>query len=253
MARFLLLLALLCPLSVGAVERWQRPGYIVDSFIEVGLHDEYRPGAERLRKWIVPPRIWVDHQVGDAALQDRLINAHLDQLRNITGLPITRVQSAQQANFKVLMVPQHSLASQWRRYTGQRVPSDALCVSRIWTAPDAHIRRALVMIPVDRARQRGKLVSCIVEELTQSLGLPNDSDKVFPSVFNDHSTDQLLSGLDLVLLRLLYEPALHPGMTVAQVRRALRPLVAKLEANGVVRRAEHEVRKGALYRMLGYR
>jgi hypothetical protein len=39
----------------------------------------------------------------------------------------------------------------------------------------------LVIIPVDHAMSHGLLPACVIEELTQAMGLPNDSDWVIPS------------------------------------------------------------------------
>jgi len=245
----LLLCATLPPAQ--ALEHWQQPAYILDSLIEIGLRNEYGRDAGHLRKWQQPIRIWIDHQVPEAALHRRLIEAHVAQLRSLTGHSIRFVDTPDAANLRVVLTRQQRLPGLWRKLAGETMPADALCLGRIWSNATGEIRRALVVIPVDSASQRGRLVSCIVEELTQVLGLPNDSDLVYPSVFNDRSTDQLLSGLDLVLLRLLYDPRLHAGMDRAQVRAAATPVLAELVRRGVVSSAAREVRKGELYRLLG--
>ncbi|TCK04735.1 DUF2927 domain-containing protein [Marinobacterium mangrovicola] len=245
-----LLLLLFCPLLADAQPGWQRPGYIVDSLIEVALRSEYGRDPMRLRKWTEPVRVHVDHRVGDPALHNELVDAQLSQLADITGHSIRRVSGA--GNVDLVLLRQSDLAVFWRQRAGEPVPGGALCLARIWVDEQSRIQRALIAIPVDRARERGRLVSCIVEELTQILGLPNDSEKVFPSIFNDKSTDQLLSGLDLVLLRLLYDPRLEPGMGPDAVRSHAKTVLAELTASGVVDKADTWVRKGAMYRLMGY-
>lgn len=250
----ILLLPLLLVLSgpLAAAEPWQQPRYILDSFVTIALRAEHGPDPLQLRKWQEPVRVHVEHQVGDRALHEQLIDAHLQQLAGITGHPIRRVASAAAANVELLLVRQADLASIWRRRAQEAVPHGALCLARIESDGRGRIRRALVAIPVDQARLHGRLVSCIVEELTQILGLPNDSDRVFPSIFNDRSTDQLLSGLDLVLLKLLYDPRLHAGMSLDQVRASAPEVIADLVASGLVREATRQAHQGALPRMLGY-
>nr|WP_281419207.1 DUF2927 domain-containing protein [Marinobacterium ramblicola] len=241
------------PLGGKATERWQQPAYIIDSLIEVGLRAEHGPDPMILRKWRQPLQVYVDHQVGDRALHEQLIDAHLQQLAQITGHRIQRVGAKADANVELLLLRQQDLVPVWQSRTdGERIPQGTLCLARIWTR-DGEIRRALVAIPVDQASLHGKLVSCIVEELTQILGLPNDSERVFPSIFNDRSTDQLLSGLDLILLKLLYDPRLQPGMGVEQVRGIGKGVVDELARSGVIANAARQVRTGELYRLLGYR
>lgn len=54
--------------------------------------------------------------------------------------------------------------------------------------------------------------ACVVEEITQILGLPNDSNLVKPSIFNDTSQYFELTEHDRWLLRALYLPEITPGM-----------------------------------------
>ena len=91
------------------------------------------------------------------------------------------------------------------------------------------IMRGVAMIPVDRARGNGDLVSCVVEELTHAMGLPNDSPKVFSSIFSRKSTQAFLTGLDHLLLRMLYDPRVKPGMDENTVRPILQTIAAEYQ------------------------
>ena len=81
-------------------------------------------------------------------------------------------------------------------------------------------------VAADRAASAGKLPHCIVEESTQHLGLPNDSDEVVPSMFDDRSVLDELTEHDKVLVRLLYDSRLPAGMArvdaLVAARRILR-------------------------------
>ncbi len=54
--------------------------------------------------------------------------------------------------------------------------------------------------------------ACVLEEMTQILGLPNDSDLIKPSVFNNKSQPTALNRTDQILIRTLYDKRLRPGM-----------------------------------------
>ncbi|MCQ8205510.1 DUF2927 domain-containing protein, partial [Vibrio parahaemolyticus] len=69
-------------------------------------------------------------------------------------------------------------------------------------------------------------LSCVHEEMAQAMGLPNDSPDARPSLFNDDLEFALLTDHDAVLLRMLYDPRLRPGMTAAQARPLL-PAIAR--------------------------
>lgn len=55
-------------------------------------------------------------------------------------------------------------------------------------------------------------LACYHEEIAQGLGLSADSPRARPSVFNDDQEFALLTAMDLMLLRLQYDPRLQPGM-----------------------------------------
>jgi len=54
--------------------------------------------------------------------------------------------------------------------------------------------------------------SCLLEEMTQTLGLPNDSDIVMPSVFNNRSVLHKLTRNDVIVVATLYDERLTAGM-----------------------------------------
>ena len=67
-------------------------------------------------------------------------------------------------------------------------------------------------------------LSCLHEEIAQGLGLANDSPRARPSIFNDNEEFALLTPQDELMLRMLYDPRLTPGMTEGQAR----PIAAAL-------------------------
>ena len=125
-----------------------------------------------------------------------------------------------------------------------------MCLAYFSTYSDNSINRAVVIIPVDRARAHAKLLSCVVEELTQVMGLPNDSDKVFPSIFNDKSKDDFLSGLDYLLLKLLYHPKIKVGMDTVHVEHLLKDIIAQESFQQLIIESNQLVHQQGLYRLL---
>ena len=71
-------------------------------------------------------------------------------------------------------------------------------------------------------------LSCIHEELAQALGLFNDSLDARPSIFNDNEEFALLTYQDELLLRILYDPRLKPGMDAAEAMPIVREIALEL-------------------------
>lgn len=75
-------------------------------------------------------------------------------------------------------------------------------------------------------------LACIQEEITQALGLTNDSPVANPSIFNDDDQYATLTALDRRLLRLLYHPDLKPGMTLTEAGPIIDRITAQLPQEG---------------------
>jgi len=226
-------------------QAWQSTDFITNSFFEVALGFEHRKSAQKVRKWNKPIRVFVEHQVGDSVLHDELLNAHIKDLNNITKLDIRRVNTANKANIQFYFTSQKKLPDLVRRISGKRsvkLLKTSVCMATVRAKANGEISSAVVYIAVNQARMHAKLLSCIVEEITQVLGLPRDSEQVFPSIFNDKSTNQLLTGLDIILLKLLYNDKLRAGMSKSQVRPIIKNIIGKWRSQGVLKRADQQSR-----------
>ena len=233
----------------GASQPWQKTAFITNSFFEVALGSEYGSGALKVRKWGKPLRIYVEHQVSDQALHNALLNAQLKDLRDITKLDIRRVKKKSQANIHYYFTSQKKLPALVKSVSGNRAVkhlNTAVCMATIRTNSNDSIRSAAVFLPVDQARMHAKLVSCIVEEITQVLGLPRDSDAVYPSIFNDRSNNHYLTGLDIVLLKILYNPKVKTGMAKSSLKPLLKSIIAAMRRSGEIQQATQQSRSLAL-------
>lgn len=247
---------LLTKMGHGA-EHWQQPNFIMQSFLEVALKNEFTSQPSTLRKWDQPVNVWIDHRVGNEALHTRLVRMHLSHLSTLTGQYIGLVVNEQQANVKVVFTTQ----GQWMRdietFIGttaaeQAQKQNAVCMASFKVNQASEITSAVVVIPVDQAIRNRKLVSCVVEELTQIMGLPNDSEKVFPSIFNDKTPDDLMTGLDGLLLQMLYHPYLASGMKANEVILNMKRILQEWQKDGTIQNAVKTVHQGELYPMMGF-
>ena len=75
-------------------------------------------------------------------------------------------------------------------------------------------RRAISVIRAEHPPASWR--SCLHEEVAQGLGLPNDSPRARPSIFNDDEEFALLTRHDELLLSILYDDRLRPGMEATE-------------------------------------
>lgn len=221
---------------------------LVRNFERIAFYDEYSnglgsgPGGQTtLRRWTTPivvrpyfgasvPATSVDRD--SAALAD-----YVDRLSRLTGHPMRVGQRTRAENFAVIFAGQddrdqtrailQSLRPALSARNIDRLMSldrPTYCAVLVFGRADAphEFTRAVAII---RAEQPALMrLSCIHEEVAQGLGLANDSPYARPSIFNDDDEFALLTNHDEILLAMLYDPRLRPGVTADEARPVLRIL-----------------------------
>ena len=164
----------------------------------------------------------------------RDLEAVLKRLRSEADLNIQRVPGRARVTIEAL--PASYLArnsaqaacfvapnvSSWSEYQARRTNGD-------WSTLTERTRMA-IFVPADAAPQ--ELRDCLHEELAQALGPVNDLYRLADSTFNDDNFQSVLTGFDMLMLRVAYDPALHSGMGPAEVAARLPAILARLNPQG---------------------
>ncbi|MDD9729135.1 DUF2927 domain-containing protein [Mameliella sp. AT18] len=90
--------------------------------------------------------------------------------------------------------------------------------------------RLAIFLPNDASPQEVR--DCLHEELAQAIGPLNDLYRLPDSVFNDDNVHTVLTGYDMMILRIYYDPALRTGMTRRQVADRLPAILARVNPRG---------------------
>jgi hypothetical protein len=109
-----------------------------------------------------------------------------------------------------------------------RASLDPQCLSGFRKNEAYEIEHSDVILTVDN----GDFVflDCAYEELLQSLGPINDTDKVPWTMFNDDVQMGFFDVYDQYLLNILYHPLVRPGMTVPEVKAVLPQVLIDVRA-----------------------
>ncbi len=196
-------------------------------------------GEQFLTKWTIPVRIAVFGAATDAQVSK--LNKHAALLSELTMLPIT-VLDVRNREDQFFAIQDFEMLAIFSEIDDFRALIDLIPIEvRLIEEMDADIRRAVFptgfscigwSFGVGRAEEfavtfiRSDLVpdeqsACIVEEITQLFGLPNDVDGI-ESVFNDDDRYRELTELDRDLVRALYDPAMKAGLPRDQAMSVLR-------------------------------
>ena len=229
---------------------------LAEAFLRVALYDEFagagagsapQETASRLRRWQAPIRVSL--RFGASVPEDRRatervrVGSYLERLAQITGHPVRLSEMA--PNFFVYIVSEderQALAPQIAAVMPDLSASEIGAITRMPVSTYCQISvtagaRSSVYVrafAVIRAEHPDLLnLSCINEEIAQGLGLPNDSPLARPSVFNDDQEFALLTPMDELMLRMLYDDRLRPGMTEEEARPIVGLIAAELMGGGV--------------------
>lgn len=101
------------------------------------------------------------------------------------------------------------------------------CYFVLWKNPKTKsIDRAVIVANTDR--DEIGVSHCVLEELTQSLGLPNDNNVRWLSIFSNNQKNTALSRGDRIILKTLYDPQIKSGMDKKNVMRKALKIINSL-------------------------
>lgn len=248
---FAILLNLFSQLAI-AKQDWQNINYIQSAFNEIALKNEYKTSKMKVLKWQTPINYQVQfYKMKKFTLAKELTEVHLKHLADITNHSIQPKKTSQKTNLSIIFTQDKNYKKAIQTFSTSQVKNierDSNCMGQFKTNRKSEITSAVVIVPIDHAMSKGLLVACIVEELTQIMGLPNDSDWVNPSIANDSSKIEFLTGLDYLFLKILYNKKLKVNTHKQLAQKAIREILKTLENDRTIRRANYLVNKKGLYR-----
>ncbi len=221
---------------------------LATNFERIVFYDEYatalqgRGGESPLRRWSSPIRMEIISGASVPPSQREADNINIrnyaKRLSDVSGHPISFFG---RPNFVIVIASEDdrsaALDAAAARIPGITASSldalrslsrDTYCAVAAYAAgTDASTYTAAVALI--RAENPGLLrLSCIHEELAQGMGLANDSRDARPSIFNDDDEFALLTNHDELLLKMLYDPRLKPGMRADEAAPITRIIAREL-------------------------
>lgn len=224
---------------------------LTENFLRIAFFDEFaesdgrlvaRAVENRLHRWDGPVRVNVEFGASvpaDQRAADRAaVAGYVTRLAGLSGLPIR--MSAFLPNHTVMILNSDERAGAAARIAALAPGTGGAAVRSVTEMPAETYCTVFAFTPRGSATYisaltviRGELpdrmrLACIHEELAQSLGLVNDYPRARPSIFNDNEEFALLTRQDEMMLKMLYDPRLTPGMTLAEARPIVEAMAAEL-------------------------
>ena len=186
----------------------------IEYFTEIALGAEFGDETPVIKKWTDDVRIKINGEPTEEDLQtiNNIVN---DINKIITGLRIKIVDKNE--NLSITFSPESDFTSIDPNY----VPTNYGFFWALWHDDNFIIYNASILISSIGITQKERS-HLIREELTQSLGLMNDSNKFEDSIFyQDWTNITEFSEIDRAVIKLLYLNNIKPGLSKEQVLKIL--------------------------------
>jgi Protein of unknown function (DUF2927) len=181
----------------------------------------------------------------------------LDRLRQEAGIDIAETRDPARAQIQIEAVPSAQIARVYPSAACFIVPGETDWQSfmrrrsggRLRWSDQKTLGRAAIFLPLDTTPQDVR--DCLNEEITQALGPANDLYRLPDSIWNDDNFHGMATPFDMLILRTLYQPELHSGMSRAEVAAELPKLLNRVNPKGrrvprQARQPESQVWAGAI-------
>lgn len=199
---------------------------VFEYFKEIALKVEFGESPNRVLKWLKPMKIYIKKEK-EFKPQLKKIQETIDKLNDLVsdGFKIEITNNLQKSN-TILYLLKKSKVKEIDPYFFKGINEDfSGMVNLEYDLDYYYITSAKIFIDISESLYSQK--STIVEELTHSIGLMNDSEKYSKSTFyqlkykSNIEYDQY-TDLDKELIKLLYLPSMKPGLKVKQVEKVIK-------------------------------
>jgi len=231
------LVFVLGPFSVKSAETEPPPSLddLVKYFDTIVFHSEFEnvQASKVIKKWTVPIRLGIrayeeveTEEKGKTSKRLkpvkvkkpylRFIRKHLNSLVRDTGLITEDANKTDKPpNLIINFMPRDHLGNPNLADADpkllNKLAAQGGCYFLMWAdGKTGQINKVVIVVNSERLLIR--INHCLLEEMTQSLGLPNDTNFIKASIFSDSSRRTELTTTDRLILKVLYDPRMKAGL-----------------------------------------
>lgn len=202
---------------------------LVNYFSEVALSAEFHDNSDRIVKWTEPMSlyIWKD---GEFNRQVSIIRNTINKINNLIKgeFKIQLVDNYLKSNAVIFLLEKDEVELLVPSlFEGIEEESSGLALIE-YDLDNYEIKHAKIFIDINEPLQAQE--SIILEELTQSIGLMNDSEKYSNSIFyQNKALDSIntleYSQMDMNIIKMLYHPKMKPGLNLKKAEKVIKQIL----------------------------
>ncbi len=213
-----------------------------DYFLEVALGTDYGDNQQQIKKWVQYIKIYPEYDEIEKQTQTMLaveLKKVVEELNELTNnIQLNIVPGKESANLLVFFGSGEKYAEKFttdKYYTPPTKESDEEIKKKILSLIESNwglswcywndkyeITNGSIYVDTKRNTENSALRHTLRKNLTQSLGLMNNSDKYEKSIFYDKWTTVIaFQTIDKEVIEILYRNEIKPGMKIDEVKEVL--------------------------------
>lgn len=194
---------------------WVNARQLFGFYDEIALHAEFGTQDGRIHKWTEPISLYIRPSQERIKYLD-YISDFLDNLNKIEGFPGIRIA---EYSFNSGIVLDFVSESKMSGITASYGETAIGFTTIYWNSKSNAITSAEIYILNEKSATEDEIRHALLEEITQSLGLINDSSRYEDSIFYiEYSTTPALSQTDWQVISIHYSDEIRCGMNKEEVK-----------------------------------
>lgn len=207
-------------------------------FLALAFGSDLRIGARPrgIRRFDRPIRVRIMSagSVNRSAAMARVVEEYA---RKVPALRVSIARDARRGDIELRLIDEENFKTELTAEFGAKVANDFVartdpqCMTSVKSDSTGEIVRAVSFIIVDQGDD--VFLDCAYHELLHAFGLSNHDQRNQWTTLNQNRMVGYLTVYDRLLLTLLYDPRIEPGMTRKQVRAVLPRVITDLHLAGI--------------------
>ena len=205
-------------------------------FLDLTFELESGEKLSHLLRYETPVRVYLRSPALAAYRPD--LAALLARLRTEAGIDIAETSDPAAAQIFIEAVPSAQITKVFPSAACFIVPGERDWKGFMHRRADARVRwpdqptleGAAIFLPLDTTPQDVR--DCLHEEITQALGPADDLYRLPDSIWNDDNFHGMATPFDMTILRALYQPEFHSGMSREEAAAVLPKVLARVNPKG---------------------
>lgn len=214
---------------------------LITYFKEVVLKSEYYESPERIVKWYKPMILYISKDK-EYKGQIKIIQKTVDEINKLAtdGFRIEVNNEVSKCNAILYLCRKERVAEIapdfYNIFTGDSIVDEVAGFTYMSFKNSNHeMVKSLIFIDTEESFEIQ--ATAILEELTHSIGIPNDSDKYPNSILYENKDEHNIltkeySQMDRDIIRLLYHPKMKSGLNARQSEKVIKKIFKSADWQG---------------------